>query len=234
MKNPLVRAAHNLTLPEMRLIKIGLSKVNSRKVYRIGDMPMSRVTAAEYAEIAECDMSTAYQALQDAAKHLFDRKITMYTAAHNRKGQPIKSIRTDMRWVGEARYHEGEGWVELHWWHRIIEFISGIERHFTEYQLSQAVALRSVYSWRLLELVLAKFEDTGWAEYTIEDFCMAMEATEKQSSDFAKIRTKIIEPAVKELTEKGDWLIDWKPIKAGRRVAKVRFEFKRNPQGRLL
>ncbi|TJY70609.1 replication initiation protein, partial [Klebsiella pneumoniae] len=61
-----------------------------------------------------------------------------------------------------------------------------------------------------------------------------MDATEKQRENFAKVRTKIIEPAVKELVEKDGWLIEWKPVKAGRKVAKVRFEFKRDPQGRLL
>ena len=60
-----------------------------------------------------------------------------------------------------------------------------------------------------------------------------MDATEKQAANFAKIRTKIIEPAVKELTEKDGWLIQWQPIKAGRRVASIRFTFMRDPQGLL-
>ena len=93
-------------------------------------------------------------------------------------------------------------------------------------------SLRSVYSWRLLEL-LTRFESTGTAEYTIEDFCASMEATEKQAADFAAVRRKIIEPAVKELTEKDGWLIQWQPIKAGRKVKALRFTFMRDPQGRL-
>jgi plasmid replication initiation protein len=60
-----------------------------------------------------------------------------------------------------------------------------------------------------------------------------MGATAKQMQNFAKIRTKIIEPAVKELREKDDWIIEWEPIKAGRKVRAVRFKFKRDPQQRL-
>lgn len=37
----------------------------------------------------------------------------------------------------------------------------------------------------------------------------------------------MIEPAVKELTQKDGWSITWTPIKAGRRVKAVRFEFGR-------
>jgi plasmid replication initiation protein len=78
-----------------------------------------------------------------------------------------------------------------------------------------------------------RFKATGWAEYSIEDFATSMDATEKQKADFAKIRTKIIEPAIKELTEKDGWLIQWRPIKAGRKVKALRFDFMRNPQQRL-
>ena len=138
-----------------------------------------------------------------------------------------------MRWIGSAKYQQGEGWVELAWWPDLMRHLVGLKAQFTSYQLQQASALRSTYSWKLLEL-LTRFEGTGWAEYTIEDFAAAMDASEKQRADFAAIRRKIIEPAVKELADKDGWLIHWRPIKAGRKVAAVRFEFRRDPQGRLL
>ena len=105
----------------------------------------------------------------------------------------------------------------------------GPPSEFTSYQLQQTSALRSVYSWKLLEL-LTRFESKGWAEYTIEDFKASMEAPPSMASDFGQIRRRIIDPAVTELNEKDGWDITWKPIKAGRRVAKVRFEFKRAEQ----
>ena len=86
-----------------------------------------------------------------------------------------------------------------------------------------------MYSWRLLELLL-RFKESGWAEYTIEDFAVAMDATPKQAADFAKIRTKIIEPAIKELFDKNGFVIQWKPIKAGRKVKSLRFDFVQSPQ----
>jgi plasmid replication initiation protein len=60
-----------------------------------------------------------------------------------------------------------------------------------------------------------------------------MDATEKQRENFANIRRKIIEPAVKELVEKDGWIIQWRPIKAGRKVRALRFDFMRDPQLRL-
>ena len=129
-----------------------------------------------------------------------------------------------MRWVGRCQYHEGEGWVQLAWWPDLLPSLVGLRKQFTTYQLQQASALRSMYSWRLLELLM-RFKSTGKAEYTIEDFATSMDATEKQRADFGKIRTKIIEPAVKELVEKQGWEIQWRAIKAGRKVKSLRFDF---------
>lgn len=232
MSNALTRAGHGLTLAEKRIVLAAVSKLDSRKPLGSGEVRRTRITAAEYAEIAECSMQTAYQALQSAAKQLYSRSITFYEQAHKRNGKPLPPTRVQMRWVGEAKYQDGEGWVELAWWPALLPHLVGLRRQFTSYQLKQTSALRSGYSWKLLELLM-RFESTGWAEYTIEDFAASMDATPKQAANFAKVRTKIIEPAVKELTEKDNWLIQWRPVKAGRRVAAVRFDFSRDPQGRL-
>ncbi|WP_242184532.1 replication initiation protein [Klebsiella pneumoniae] len=233
MQNSLIRAGHGLSLPEKRIVMMAVSMLDSRKSYRPGDVPTTRITAAEYAALAECEMNTAYEALQDAAKQLYHRSITFYEPAHKRRGKAVEPTKVQMRWVGQVHYQKGEGWVELYWWPKLLPYLTNIKKQFTSYQLKQASALRSAYSWRLLELLL-RFEKTGVAEYTIEDFAVSMDATPKQRENFAAIRRKIIEPAVKELNDKDGWLIKWEPIKAGRKVAKVRFTFKRDPQGRLL
>ena len=232
MSNALTRAAHGLTLAEKRVMAMAASTFDSRKPLGPGEAPKTRIAAADYAETFGVDLNTAYEQLQGAAKNLFRRYVTFYEPAHKRKGEPLPPTRNEIRWVGRCRYQRGEGWVEIAWWHEILPHLTGLKRQFTTYQLEQASALRSAYTWKLLEL-LTRFESTGRAEYTIEDFAESMGATEKQRTDFAKLRTKIIEPAVAELAEKDGWLIQWEAIKAGRRVKAVRFVFKRDPQGRL-
>ncbi|WP_019087597.1 replication initiation protein, partial [Komagataeibacter europaeus] len=183
----------------------------------------------EYAATFDVDTDTAYNQLKAATKTLYSRSITFYEPAHKRRGKPIEPTVVQMRWIGSVRYQKGEGWVELAWWPDLMKHLLGLKAQFTSYQLKQASALRSAYSWKLLEL-LQRFDSTGWAEYTIEDFCTSMDATEKQKANFNNIKRRIIEPAVKELVEKDGWLIQWTPIKAGRKVVRLRFEFKKNPQ----
>jgi plasmid replication initiation protein len=233
MDNALNRAGHGLTLAEKRLVCLAVSKINSRSPVNPMQPPKTKISASEYVEFCGVNSDTAYDQLKSASVSLYNRSITFFDPANKRNGKPIKPARHVMRWVGEAIYHEGEGWVELHWWPALVPSLFGLKQNFTSYQLHQASALRSAYSWRLLELLM-RFETCGWAEYTIEDFAVSMDATAKMRENFNNIKRRIIEPAVKELTEKDNWLIQWQPIKKGRRVAALRFEFRRNPQGRLL
>lgn len=233
--NALIRAGHGLTLSEKRLVAMAASKLNSYKPRRVGDVPITRISAAEYADEFGVDQRTAYEALMDASKQLYSRSVTFFETAHKRRGKPLEPTVVTMRWVGQVHYQRGEGWVELYWWPQLLPYLTGLRKQFTSYQLRQASALRSIYSWRLLELLqrYAGEDGNGWAEYTIEDFATAMDASPKQRANFNNIRRRIIEPAVQELQSKDGWRIQWEPIKAGRRVAKVRFVFEQDDQLQL-
>lgn len=232
MSNALTRAGQGLSLAEKRIVMMAVAQLDSVRSVRPGESsPSVRLVATDYAETFGVDPDTAYDQLQAAAKTLYERSITFFDPpTQNRRHKEPAVVK--MRWVGSVKYHAGEGWCELYFWWQVVPHLMGLRKHFTSYQLKQASALRSVYSWRLLEL-LTKFEKTGWAEYSVEDYAKAMDAPETYLADFGRLRTKMIEPAVKELVQKDGWLIEWTPIKAGRRVKAVRFTFMRNPQGSL-
>jgi plasmid replication initiation protein len=229
MSNALTRAGHGLSLSEKRMVFIAISKIDSRKPLPLPlnqhGIYTSRITAAEYAELAECEIQTAYQALKEASKALYSRSITFFEPAYKRKGDLVQS---HMRWVGKVQYHDKEGWAELFWWPEVLPHLSNQTVHFSSYQLKQVSALRSNYSWKLLEL-LNRFKKEGWAYYTVEDFATSMEVP-PSLNDFGQITRRVIKPAVKELTEKDGWVITWEAIKAGRKVKAVRFEFRRDEQ----
>jgi plasmid replication initiation protein len=215
ISNALCRAAHNLSLPEKRIVMIAVSKLDSRNKLPEGMTMLSTIIAKDYAETFCLDANTAYEQLKKGARDLYLRSITFFEEDIN-----IVTI----RWISRAKYYETEGRVDIRWTPEVIPHLTNLSREFTTYQLQQASALRSIYSWRLLELLMA-FSDTNWAEYTIDEFNNAMEANAKTRENFAAVRRNIIEPAVKELIEKDGWNITWKAIKAGRRVKALRFDF---------
>jgi plasmid replication initiation protein len=225
LHNDIVAASHGLkTLAEQRIVKSCVAKIDSVRLDQ--GRYTFKLTAAEYTETFGLDPNTAYEQLKSVSRSLLDRVI-------RREEQTRRGLKVHLNhWVSGITYHEGEAWVELRFSHEATPHLLALRGNHTTYLLKQAAGLRSIYSWRLLELLM-QFKDTGWRQMDVEDFAKAMDAKPSHAKDFAQLRRWVIEPAVTELQDKDGWLITWQPIKAGRKVTAVRFEFMRNPQGRL-
>jgi len=231
MSNAVARAAQGLSLFEKRTVALAMGQTDSMSAQVLHKASIQgwsvRLTALDYAESWELSPTSAYEQLNEAAQALMHRQAAFKT--ETRRGQKI----TRINWCGQSVYHEGEGWVEISFTPQIAPHLLGLRTKFTSYKLAQAGALRSLYAWRMLEL-FTSWQDKGKWTVDVEDFADAVEAPDSCRKDFGNLRKRIIEPAIKELTEKDSWLIDWQPVKAGRRVSALHFTFKRNPQQSLL
>lgn len=215
MSNALVRAAQSLTLSEKRLLMLGISKLDPTNPHLPQNM-LVKVSATEFAQEFGVSMDTAYDELKSSGKQLFTRYISF-------QWDDGKSL-TQMHWVGRATYKDKEGFIELAFWHELAPQLFELNVLFTSYRLSRASALRSIYSWRLFELLM-QFKTTGWLKIPIEQFCHAVEAPSSLRNNFANLRIKVIEPALKEIKEKDGLDVTWHPIKAGRKVTQLEFKF---------
>lgn len=223
MSNALVRSAQGLSLAEKRLVMLAVSQLDSKKP-AIPENLVAKITAGEFAETFGVSKDTAYNELQSAGKQLFQRYISFYGESEN--------VLHQMHWVGEAKYHKREGYIELHFWHRLAPHLFELKDMFTSYRLSRTAALRSIYSWRLFEL-LQQFKKTGWVRLSIDEFTHAMEAAPTMRNNFANLRIKVIEPAVKEICEKDGLAVTWEAEKAGRKVKALIFKFPVEQQAAL-
>lgn len=157
MSNALINAAHSLTLSEKRIMSCAVAKLDSVRAPRHGECPTIRLSAAEYAETFSVTKDTAYDELQSAADNLFQRCIRIIE--NTWKGP--KEFK--FRWVGGVKYHNGEGWVELGFWHEVVPHLMMLRKNFTSYKLAQASGLRSVYSW-LAGITIAVQGDRSYEE----------------------------------------------------------------------
>lgn len=226
ISNNLTSAAHNLTLAEKRVVMSCVAQLDSIKLesgrYKI------KLLATDFARAFKIEANTAYEQLKEVSARLYERSIKRVQTT--RSG---KKIITKHRWVSSITYHEGEGWIELGFCHEATPYLVALRGYHTSYKLEQASALRSIYSWRLLEMLM-QFKKTGLLRISIENFNHAIEAPETYRNNFKNLRLRVIEPAVKELTEKDNWIIEWKGTKhGGKKITGLEFRFKRNPQQSL-
>ncbi len=221
MANTLTRSAQRLSLAEKRMLFAAIAKMGGK----FGEV---KITATEYAETFDMPPNQAYEQLKDTAKNFLQRYFTLVEPDEDGKGQMVWHI----GWTAKVGYHDKQGFVTIKFSDEIVPYLCEFTGKFTKYKLKQACALRSVYSWRLLEL-FEQFRSTGEVMIPVDKFCHAMEATDKQQANFGKLRTQIIEPAIKELCDKDGWLIGFTFTKAGRKVDQLKFTFEKNPQGTL-
>ena len=216
--NTLVRAAQGLSLAEKRMIFAAVAKMG-------GNFGEVVIYATEYATTFDLSTNNAYEQLKAAAENFFNRYFTVEVPG--KKGV----MRWKVRWLSKIGYEVGEGKVGLRFTDDVLPYLCDLTRDFTKYKLKQACALRSIHSWRLLELF--EQQSSGWLNISVENFHHAMETSELQRSNFAHLRRKTIEPAIKELCNKDGWLIGFTFTKAGRKVDQLKFTFEKNPQQTL-
>ena len=211
--NVINRSAHGLTLVEKRILMAAIAKME-------GVFQPVRISCLEYAETYGIIPRVAYQQLKESAQSFRKRYIAVKEAGVN----------WEINWLSAIAYPDNMGYIEIEFNYKLMPYLCDLEAKFTHYKLNQTCALRSIYSWRILELfeqMLPKSKKSGWLIIKLEDFHHAMQATTTHIKNFNQTKTKIIEPALNELVKKDNWEINWEPIKEGRKVTRLSFSFKK-------
>lgn len=124
------------------------------------------------------------------------------------------------RWFADTRYIKGRGTVKVMLAHTLKEYLIGLTKNFTQYELYNIMALKSKYAIRLFEL----FKSYSWQnkkEFDIEELKELLCATNyKNFNDFKK---RVIEPSLKEINEFTELNISYNTINQGRKIIAVRF-----------
>ncbi len=209
--NHLTEASYRLRLDEKRLILAAISKIDSRN-----QVPNEiSITAKEFGDLFDIDATNAYRQLENATDQLYERDI--------RITEPEKQRRRRMRWVQTVTYEDGQGMVRLEFTERVKPYLGQLKSHFTSYKLIEVKHFSSGHSIRLYELLM-QFKKTGVREVEVSWLREYFGLT-TQHKLFAAFRRYVIEPAVKEVNTKSNIEVEWTPIKRGRIIHKIRFNF---------
>lgn len=120
------------------------------------------------------------------------------------------------------------GMVELIMYSKDVPYFIDLKaRGYTSYQLNIALTLKSVYSQRLYEL-LSRFKDTGKWHVEIERFKFLLgidkEKTFMGNLANGNLKSKVIEPAMKELAEKTEIEFNYSFQKTGKKYTAIAFD----------
>ncbi len=223
--NALVEAAYRLSVQEQRIILACIGQV--RRDEEVTDEVLYSITAADLAAVAGIAVGDAYKELKDAALRLKRREVRL-TQEPNGKGKKPKTMITG--WVQTIFYIEGEGRVELRFTKDMLPYLTGLQREFTRYALSDVAKMTSAHGIRLYEL-LAQWPD-GHRVIEVDELRRWLQLEDRYPL-MADFRRNVIQPAVDQINEHSPLTVRWDQRKTGRRVTHLVFTYVNKTKAQL-
>lgn len=218
--NALVNAGYTLDLVEQRLILLAIIEARQTNTGITANDPLT-IHADSYITHFNAHKNTAYSALQDACKSLFERRFSYYEI--NKKGNTEKVL---SRWVSEIRYIDNEASVKLIFSPAVVPLITHLERQFTSYEIEQVANLSSTYAIRLYELLI-QWRSTGKTPvFTLLEFRKKLAVEDHEYKTMSNFKSRVLEPAIKQINEHTDINVSYEQHKQGRVIAGFSFSLK--------
>lgn len=211
--NRLVQASYTLSLVEQRIILLAVVKYREAGRASKPD-DFLKIHSSEYAKVFDVSKQTAQEAISNAVKTLFERRITISLYKEEYK----KNIPTTIRWINAMSYINDASTIEIRFNPEIVEEFTRLEANFTTYMLENIKDLNSAYSIRLYEL-LSQYRGIGKTPLIeVAEFRRIMGLTDTEYKYIDDLKRRVLDLAVKQVKSTTDLDISYEQFKQGRSI----------------
>ena len=212
------RNRFNLTLREQRLLLYCISKI------RPTDKGTETYTISIREVIKACGIETvtggAYRAIREALKKLDSFNFELTDENHRTHlVHWIRSVVIDPENKNQAK-------VNFEFDPKIVPYLFEVKKNFTQYQLRNALQMKSEYGMRLYELLKSythAYRKTGEHEFEISELRKALCADTKSYEQYGAFKKYILDKAIDDIMTYSDLKVTYLEVKSGRKVIAVRF-----------
>lgn len=224
--NALARSYYRFDIVEKRIMEAMISKIDSR----LADQEQCQfieLQATEYAKAYGVAPPKSYQEMAKAVERLISTVITI-RGEESRKQYSLMSY---------AEYVDGEGKIIASFNPLIAKHLIGLRKHFMSYKLEKAVNFRSSYTWRLFELMMSWKKSNqpqpiaGWFTVSVDELKKMLGAPDNYR--WVNLKQRALDSSIKEIERELDIKIWYTPIKKGRKIEMLKFEFMEDDQRKL-
>ncbi|MBP9778843.1 MAG: replication initiation protein [Rickettsiaceae bacterium] len=175
------------------------------------------LTASEFRELFNTDLSNCYKLLNKACKKLMKTSIT------------LEKIELNEIWeiniCSTAKYNKKEGRITVEFTDRIMPYLSQVREKFVLYNLKEIANFGSLYTTRLYELI-QEFQETGWMIKSMNQLRDIFAIGDNKFKLYGNFKAKILNYACQEINNNYDIGLRFEELKEGRKVVAIKFFFK--------
>lgn len=173
--------------------------------------------AKDLSQTFDLNLNHSYLKLKKTCKKLMKTSVVL---------EMIDSDRTrEINICSMAEYNPKEGSISIKFTDDIMPYLSQVKEKFLLYNLKEISGFGSLYTTRLYEL-LQEFKETGWVLTSIDQLRNVLGVNKDTLKIYNNFKRKAIIHACNEINEKYNFNLHFEEIKAGRKVAAIRFIFK--------
>jgi plasmid replication initiation protein len=194
---------------EYRLLNFLMSKIQPNDT----DFHVINVSVQDFCRVVGIDETNGgnYVYLKKITKSFMSRIFEIY---------PDSQTTIQLMWVSSCVYQHKKGTIEFTFNERLKPYLLALQERFTTYSLYYTLAMKSQYSVRIYEL-LKSWQGKGCCEYDIDELKRKLMC--ENYTRYPDFERKVLAVAKKEICKCSDLLIDYEPVKDGRRYAKIAF-----------
>jgi len=209
--NKLVEAQGRMTALEQKFVLGVVAQITPQDE----DFKDYEITIDEMVNVFGIDQSNVYRVVDETAKSIMDRPITI------REGD--RTLHTRM--FSSAEYIKGEGTVRFSFDPKLKPYLIQLGENFTKYELENIINIPSSHAIRIYEL-LKQYQTVGHRTFETDDLkkCLGIENEYPRFFDFEK---RVLKVAEEEINKHTDLRVSYKKIKRGRKIGKIEFAIKR-------
>lgn len=217
--NKLIQASYRMSVPAKRVMLMLLSHIHPGQK----NVAM-RITihANDYADKTGLSFQQAYQDIKKGVRELQESVITT---------RDVDAKTTEKCVVVDwYKYHDDQGWLEATFTRWLAPYIHHLTKiGYTTIEVDQALTFRRFYTIRLYEIIM-QFKSTGVRHITLVELRKLFQINQFQYPAFKDFRVKVLDPSVRELEEKTDWLVTYDTERTGRKVTHLIFMYEKQNQ----
>lgn len=211
--NNLIEARYNLSALEQKLLLITISEIkNSEKNVNTIDF-----TTKELYKILSIT-SNRQNELRKILEDLVNKSIIIIDRSlSNRK----KTLIT--HWFSSVTYHEN-GTIKISFDTELLPYLLQLKTNFTTYTLDNILLMKKKYSIRFYEL-LKQYQKLGKRIFNVTELREILNC-ENEYLRFQSFEQRIINPAIKEINNHSDIIVEYTKLKKGKSISEIEFTIK--------